>query len=193
MSAKQSTDLRDYIKQYDDVIRPYSCEKIIAFYNAHINLAQRYRTDGYDFDQLNINEIDEDLAKAVATECHKAFDRYVSELGIDYLEPSMRFEAVRIKKYDPDLDQEFGPHIDNYMPGTSDRFLTFILYLDDNEEGSTYFPNFDVRAACKQGSMVIFPPTWQYLHQGCKPVGKPKYIMMTSMMLSDGDTTEITA
>lgn len=192
MSAKQSTDLRDYIKQYDDVIRPYSCEKIIAFFEAHKAHAKRYRTDGYDFTQLDVNEIDESLAMAVASECTKAFDGYIAQLGIDYMEPSMRFEDVRIKKYDPDLDQEFGCHIDNYGPGSSDRFLTFIIYLDDNDEGSTYFPNFDVRVPCKKGSMAVFPPTWQYWHQGCKPVEKPKYILMTSMMLSDGDTTETT-
>ena len=51
------------------------------------------------------------------------------------------------------------------------------LYLNDNEGGSTSFPQLDLNTKCKKGSMLMFPPLWPWLHSGEKPIDKPKYIL----------------
>ena len=56
------------------------------------------------------------------------------------------------------------------------RFLVFFLYLDDNEGGSTIFPNHGIKSECKKGSVLMFPPLWPWLHAGEKPIDKSKYI-----------------
>ena len=57
--------------------------------------------------------------------------------------------------------------------------LVFFIYLSDNEEGKTTFPQLDKYAECKKGSMLMFPPMWPWLHAGTKPINEPKYIMQT--------------
>ena len=53
------------------------------------------------------------------------------------------------------------------------------LYLANNKKGKTTFPNLDVEIECKQGSLLIFPPMWPWLHAGQKPTKTSKYIMQS--------------
>ena len=89
-------------------------------------------------------------------------------------------EEFRIKRYNEGVDY-FAQHVDVGDLNSSRRFLAFLFYLnDDYEEGSTLFktPNHrNIRP--KEGHVLIFPPTWQYPHEGLAPKGKPKYIMST--------------
>ena len=57
------------------------------------------------------------------------------------------------------------------------RFLSFFLYLSDNEEGKTEFPYQNITTDCVKGSMVIFPPMWPWFHRGTKPIKVPKYFL----------------
>lgn len=55
------------------------------------------------------------------------------------------------------------------------RELTYIIYLNDVEEGWTQFYN-GSRVSPRAGRVLIFPATWTYVHQGCPPKNT-KYIM----------------
>ena len=55
------------------------------------------------------------------------------------------------------------------------RTLTFILYLNDVEEGWTQFYNGD-QISPMAGRLIIFPATWTYVHQGYPPK-QTKYLM----------------
>ena len=55
------------------------------------------------------------------------------------------------------------------------RTHTFILYLNDVEEGWTQFYNGD-QISPKAGRVIIFPATWTYVHQGYPPK-QTKYLM----------------
>jgi len=48
------------------------------------------------------------------------------------------------------------------------RVMTFIIYLNDVEEGWTQFYNGD-QISPRAGRGVIFPATWTYVHQGYPP------------------------
>ena len=55
------------------------------------------------------------------------------------------------------------------------RELTYILYLNDVEEGWTQFYNGN-QISPRAGRVVIFPATWTYVHQGYPPL-QTKYLM----------------
>ena len=55
------------------------------------------------------------------------------------------------------------------------RHLTFIFYLNTVDEGWTQFYNGD-QVAPERGRVVIFPATWNYVHQGYPPK-QNKYIV----------------
>ena len=82
-----------------------------------------------------------------------------------------------MKRYLPDGTDQFGDHVDVNSHESARRFLVFFLYLDDNEKGSTSFPQHDISSTCTKGSVLIFPPLWPWLHAGEKPINKPKYII----------------
>ena len=55
--------------------------------------------------------------------------------------------------------------------------ITVDFYLDNNEAGQTTFDDMGITVDCIKGRLLMFPPTWNYLHAGLKPVKKSKYIV----------------
>ena len=55
-------------------------------------------------------------------------------------------------KVQPVLDQYFGDTTQDIINENARRFLVFFLYLDNNKEGSTTFPQMDYSASCKKSS-----------------------------------------
>ncbi len=90
-----------------------------------------------------------------------------------------RYESIRIKKYLPNDIDGFPDHVDVNKYENARRFLVFFAYLDNNKRGATHVkPKNDMFISdCKQGSVLVFPPLWPWIHEGRKPVEKPKYII----------------
>jgi hypothetical protein len=82
-----------------------------------------------------------------------------------------------MKKYLPNDKDEFKNHVDVQDHASARRFLALFLYLDDNEAGQTTFDDMGITVDCIKGRLLMFPPTWNYLHAGLKPVKKSKYIV----------------
>lgn len=89
------------------------------------------------------------------------------------------FEPPKIKRYTPSTGEWFPEHVDVLDHRTARRFLVAFLYLDHNKRGSTVLnPKGETFvSSCKTGSVLLFPPMWPWLHTGCFPVDKPKYIV----------------
>ena len=69
-----------------------------------------------------------------------------------------------------------------------------MVYLnDDFKDGETYFPTFEAKVKPKTGRLFIFPPTWNYLHQGIPPQPpsnrNAKYFIMTHTNYIDLSST----
>ena len=91
--------------------------------------------------------------------------------------PKYGIEPFKMKKYEPNDIDEFGWNVDVYGSTSMRRFLAFFLCLSYNEEGKTMFRFQNITTDCKKGTMVIFPPSWPWLHKGTKPIKEPKYFM----------------
>lgn len=67
-----------------------------------------------------------------------------------------------------------------------------MVYLnDDFSDGQTYFPLMNTKVEAKKGRLFIFPPSWNYLHQGIPPQppskNNAKYFIMTHLVYVDKD------
>jgi hypothetical protein len=69
-------------------------------------------------------------------------------------------------------------HSEDGSVGHSRRIGTYILYLNDVEEGGeTEFLYLSKRIAPKAGRLLIFPPNYPWTHRGNPPLSGVKYIM----------------
>lgn len=68
-------------------------------------------------------------------------------------------------------------HCENSGFTNRNRFLTWILYLNDIDEGGeTEFIHLSERIKPKTGRLVIFPAGWTHAHRGNPPLSNTKYI-----------------
>lgn len=69
-------------------------------------------------------------------------------------------------------------HYESADGQTSDRVLTYTLYLnDDFEAGETEFLYQNLRVEPVPGRCVVFPTNFLYTHRGNPPIGGTKYIL----------------
>lgn len=171
--------LKDFIKTYDDVLDEASCKMLMNAFEKNRDSLEKHDTDLYKFEQLNLNQSGlSNIATQVLQGMYPIFEEYFEDCGVSEFIGVQAFEEVRIKKYYKASDYQFKTHIDVADLSTSKRYVVAIIYLNDND-GETSFPQLNYSVKPKQGSVVIFPPNWQYLHSGGIPTDADKYIMMT--------------
>jgi hypothetical protein len=172
------------IKTYDNTLDTQSCNNLIDKFEQFKNQHESFDDRGIVFTQLNMAK----ASQIWKTEIEKyteifqnSFTTYLTDLEISPQQMPSKYmwEPIRIKRYLPNDHDEFKPHVDVNSKQTSTRFLVFFIYLSDNEEGKTTFPQLDSYAECKKGSLLMFPPMWPWLHAGTKPIKEAKYIMQT--------------
>ena len=172
------------IKTYDDTLDKETCDNVISKFEQFENQHEAFDVSGMIFTQLNMAK-SPDIWKTEIEKFEKIFsDGFTTYLTDTKVTPQQMpskyiWEPIRIKRYMPNDYDEFRPHVDVNSKPTSTRFLVFFIYLSDNKEGKTTFPNLKIYAECKKGSMLMFPPMWPWLHAGTKPIKEAKYIMQT--------------
>jgi hypothetical protein len=172
--------LKDYIKTYDDFLDGNSCNQLIEAFNKNSNI-EKHDTELYKFEQLNLNASGlGQVAQQICSGLSTVFTNYFEEVGVSDYIGVQGFEELRIKKYYKNLDYQFKSHIDVADANSMKRYLIAIIYLNDND-GATEFPQLKITNKPKKGSVIVFPPTWQYPHAGRIPTDTDKYIMMTSL------------
>ena len=172
--------LVDYIRVFDIVVSPDTCERVISEYNKYSSHVKCYDTEKYKFHQLNLNETPlAEFSSIFARQLIPYYTQYFTDLNLlDYV-PIESFEDVRIKKYSKD-SEEFRVHVDIGDATSAKRFAIAILYLNSNN-GYTEFPTLDLKIEPKPGRLIIFPPTWMFPHLGTMPTDSDKYIMMSCL------------
>jgi len=170
------------IKVYDNVIDKEYCNHLIDKFENNEALHQKFDDRGMIFTQINIQKVgwihDVNLLKAIFTD---HVEKYKNDCKVKEQQMPLTcvLEPIRMKRYLPNNYDEFKPHVDVNQKANCTRFLVMFLYLADNKKGKTIFPNLDMEIECKQGSLLIFPPMWPWLHAGQKPTKTPKYIMQS--------------
>ena len=181
-----ATELKDYIRVYDDVADRSFCTSVMRAFDIDIP-HQSYidREMRPTFTELNMSQryLEKDSTWVPLQEkMQQIFTDYVNlymeDLGIAQDFPAKyAFEQYRVKKYIPKIN-EFRDHVDVQDYSSARRFLVCFLYLNDVEiGGETAFPKLDYQIKPKCGRLLIFPPTWQYRHAGRPTEVGSKYIV----------------
>lgn len=179
-------DLKDYIRVYPDSLDANVCKNILEAYKKDTPI--NYDQTMVKFDCVNITEeADKDPNNHWASihneilYCLQAVGkRYMSDLQCEKYWPQRNsLEQIKLIHYRAN-EHFFNDHVDVGEHDSARRFLAFFIYLNDVEEGGeTNFGLLDHKVSAKQGSVLCFPPTWQYPHAGLTPVSNDKYVLTT--------------
>ena len=174
--------MKKYIKVYDDVLPKMHCETLIEKFEA--NTDQQISTDLKNhrhFLEININQHQDwkNMVDGLYTTLRVHVERYRKDCNIKVKQwpDKFGFEQIRFKRYLPNDKDEFKEHVDVGDYNSARRFLAMFLYLNNNFDGRTTFSEYDMQVYPKAGRLLMFPPTWTYLHAGLKPKLEPKYII----------------
>ena len=205
-------DIDHYCRVYDDFLERAVCDEYVEKFEEtitvdaerHRELSICYREDGSmicgDCDCMRTNPMEyerfHDLNVRLIDKWMEAVQRYKEDCGIDkfqYQWPKQYgWEELRMKKFRVDSEKGHGLelHSDVYSYAHAKRFLCLMVYLnDDFTEGQTYFPLMNTKVEPKKGRLFIFPPSWNYLHQGIPPQppskSGAKYFIMTHLVYVD--------
>ena len=191
MDSTITTD--PFIFVADNILTPEKCTEIIdRFEKDRTHQHQGVTAGGVDISVKNSIDLMPDSNpkewKDIEELFHKKIslmlDLYVTHLRNAGLLTSFNNSAVYLVPPNLESMMDTGYQIQRTSPGkgyiwhndaASHRLLTFILYLNDVEEGWTQFYTGD-QVSPSLGRGVIFPATWTYYHQGYPPK-QTKYIM----------------
>ncbi len=175
-----STSLSDHIAVFADALSSAQCAEIIEQFEAserHHEICSR--ESGHRFTQLNVATAWPDRHEALCDVFLAHFTAYRHAMAARFWPPEFAFEQVRVKRYLPNGQEHFPPHVDVMGHASSRRFMTAMIYLNSPAGGETVFPNLDLRIAPEMGKLLAFPPLWLFPHQGLPPANEPKYILHT--------------
>tara|TARA_B100002019_G_scaffold277699_2_gene277775 strand:+ start:273 stop:809 length:537 start_codon:yes stop_codon:yes gene_type:complete len=172
------------IRQYANVLSADLCDWLIDTFNESEHAHKHQQTKVMDFVEYNFTENKSNLMggeekhQEVAKALKKALRDYMAEMKVTIFPEVGGVEAFRVKRYLKNSSQDFKLHIDCANKASSQRFLAFLFYLN-NSDGETEFTRQGLKATPIQGSVLIFPPTWEYPHIGHPTKDNDKYIMST--------------
>lgn len=176
-------DLTDLIQVYENALEPEVCDFLVELFEGQKQLHERIENDSKpNFTQVNLTEnceISRDV-KLIHNEIIKnAFsyrDQYYEFIDKRVFPESHAFEQFRIKKYNPGGTDMFDTHVDVQDYASARRYLAYLWYLNDVDEGGkTVFSGMTI--APKKGTLLMFPPLWMFPHKGEPPLSGPKYIL----------------
>lgn len=178
-------ELLDFIRVEENVLDENVCKKLIEYFDTHEPLHERVDNDKIpNFTQLNFtinskeNEEIENLHHYLISKTFEYRDKYYAHVGRDCFPKEHQFEQFRIKKYQANTEDQFDTHIDVTDHSSAKRFLSFMWYLNDVEDGGeTEFADILIKPQC--GKLLIFPPLWLFPHKGHISRSNDKYILST--------------
>lgn len=169
--------INDFIRVYDQVFSDDYCEFLIDY----IDVGKPKFIDH----ELKPRFYELVFAKSMVTECidkiSPYLDHYVESVGCDqWLPQNFTYEFPRVKKYRKNTEDQFDTHVDVGDHLSAKRFLAFLVYLNDVEEGGeTCFTGINKFIRPKRGRMIVFPPLWMIPHRGNPTISEDKYILST--------------
>ncbi|MEO7149984.1 MAG: 2OG-Fe(II) oxygenase [Rhodanobacteraceae bacterium] len=189
-SVPPCTGLGDYVRCYDDALPRSFCEQMIAsFHGAAGQQVQRARgwrpgLDASAWTELDITPLaDAALRGFFYTKISEYLTRYNQDVHLAIpVPPTTLLDALRIKRYQPEVAEEFQLHFDS-LGEVANRYLVFLWYLNDVDEGGeTEFNGLGIKVSPRAGRLLMFPPYWMYQHAGHPPCSGDKYILSTYLL-----------
>ena len=137
-------------------------------------------------DEIFFNALGKGIEEYANQDFLKALTADEAEAGkIGILGAPLQDSGYQIQKTEPGGYYKW--HQDwSYRKDIGSRVLTYIWYLNDIEQGGGYTDFLDgTRITPKQGTLLLFPATWNYYHRGFPPEKETKYIATGWLYLND--------
>ena len=80
-----------------------------------------------------------------------------------------------LQKYNPGQGYHIS-HCENMGGRSLVRVLAWMIYLNDLDNGGTYFDNYELTVNAVRGRLVIWPSYWTHFHRGVISTTQTKYI-----------------
>ena len=187
------------IRIYDNVLSAKKCDYFVNKFEAHSELHEvQNNSRGKTLTMMNLmnsaNTPFRNDLNFLGNLFMESVEKYKHDCQIHPLQFPEKFgvEAFKIKRYLPNTTDEFPEHVDVNDYATARRFLVMFAYLTNNEAGETEIsvkseysgPDYEEKrkrsfiiSPCKQGSIILFPPMWPWMHRGVAPAKTAKYII----------------
>ena len=183
-------DLTHYIRTYDGSLPAGLCEGLIESFAAlgrfQVSNGRGVRAglDRSAWTELDVSRLSEaPFLTYVRGLVSQELRRYNADVGLPIPVPdSPLLGPLILKRYRAGSDERFQTHFDS-INEVCDRYLVFLWYLNDVEEGGrTWFPGLGMGVAPRTGRLLMFPPYWMYAHQGEASPLQDKYILSTYLL-----------
>lgn len=186
----------DFILEIDDFISSEECDAFIEYF-------EKFSENGFTFGREKTNlsvEIDDEQLSSEqcimveeTLKCENispgpfpffnekfweiAYPIYTSKYSIvkQYAQHIVRYTKIQKTR----VGQGYHLwHSENGNVNVSTRLLTFILYLNDVEEGGeTEFLYYSKRISPKKGKLIVWPAGFTHTHRGNPPLKNTKYVL----------------
>lgn len=178
--------LKDYVRYYDNILPDDMCRKLCEKFDEVKEKDRIFRrSDKFNFIELNMHDMmgKDTKWKAITKEMHgymqKALSLYRADTG-HWVPETRRFEAPRIKRYDPDFGN-FDWHLDSCDQKSAQRMLVMFWYLNDVPAGGETIFDLGADKPYKikpvKGRVACFPPNFLFPHRGEPPKDIFKYVV----------------
>ena len=188
----------NFIETFDDALTTKDCDYIINWMNQDGiclpnkkehkgEILKDYSGIAIDALDLTSNKFPKHIAKSQENDCLnvnsiitsnliQCIHKYVSiHPQLKLINPWNYTPIYNLQKYIPNQGY-YANHCENGCRYTSDRILVWMFYLNDVEDGGTYFDNYDYTMDAVKGRCVIWPSYWTHHHRGIVSKTKTKYI-----------------
>jgi hypothetical protein len=182
--------LRDYIRIYDDAIPAEAIDKLRQFYYFMEKKGDVKLVDVENYARYYHVPITSSIKEKEdeAHLCHKYlakvqlhyFQEYQKQIGISHQRLfSSESDGDTTRAYNESFfmrmyaqDCFVGEQYDARCHNSGRRFLSSVLFLTNDEQNSFHFdtPVVAEPIKAKEGRLVIFPSSWQYVHKELPPI-----------------------
>tara|TARA_B110000285_G_C15110625_1_gene610868 strand:+ start:1543 stop:2121 length:579 start_codon:yes stop_codon:yes gene_type:complete len=183
----------ELVKVFDNVLDTSTCNNFINLFNIRNDLQKNGITSGGYTPELKITtdtnlsnhdcfkDIDTFLNSVLDNYIHKYFE-YMFSLNNQYgiAVNDLKDTGFLMQKYEKNIGyfnyhHDFSSIYENNQ--IYSRYLVYIFYLNDVDEGgeTILWNNYKIKP--KRGSLLFFPCTWTYPHKGNIPISHDKYII----------------
>jgi len=173
-------NLSSYVQVYDNALDTDVCHSLIQSFDSDVDHQQLRENQYMYFMENNISRNQWHMPEVYQTLLNYQVNYLQdSQLNVLMLTTEGEFEEVRMRKYRASLGDHFYPHVDVVGNRTQSRLLTYHLFLNDASSGNLEFLQLDrdVSIEPRQGRLVIFPSTWQYLHRVNEAMDDDVYVI----------------
>lgn len=189
--SKLKYEFKEFIGIYENAFTKKECEDTIKLFENYHKSGYTYSRLGESNSVLNTKDdtsimispsIELDWDPRFIISFHDRFYDYIYPLyNIQYpilqILRKHKSKFIKIQKTCPTQGYHIWHCEHDGMQGANDRILSWILYLNDVEEGGeTEFLYQSLRFKPKTGTFIIFPAHFTHTHRGNPPLSGVKYV-----------------